>query len=853
MGNMAQTPSPIDANAVDDTARYSPLVVVLVAACAGIVADRFGGIVLAAWWTIAGGALVAWAGFWYCRWRWIGCVLLLVSIAATAAGWHHCWWNLFADDDLGRYAGIESQPVCIEAVARKAPKRLPAPPYNPMRVIPRGDRTRVEVDVVRFRNGTQWQPCSGSATLTVEGHLLGVSQGDRLQVFGSLNPPSPAANPGDFDYAAFCRADRRLSLLRASYPDCVSTTAAAEMSNVGGIVSWARKGSRRLLSKYVDQQQSGLAQAVLLGAREQLDQQQWEAFFETGTVHLLAISGLHVGIVAWMLFLLLRVMRASRGRAALIVATATIFYAILTDARPPAIRATILVLVFCLGSYLGRRLLAFNTLAAAGLIVLAMNPADLFRVGTQLSFLAVAGLAWFAPHWIRAGQGQDPLDRLIAKSRGRMHRKGIVVGRSTLHLLLVGTVIWVLALPLVMARFHIVSPVALGLNMYLWLPMAAALACGFGVLTFGWLAPPLAALFGRCCGWMLACLQWGIDTAREVPGSHFWVPGPDNWWLAGFYGGLALMVAVPSLRPPRRWLLALAAGWIGVGMSVSWMKKEIDRLDCTFLSVGHGCAVVVQLPDGRTILVDAGSQVSPEYCARSVAAFLWSEGITHLDAVVLTHADADHYNALGDLLRQFSVGVVYTSPTMFDRENESAALAELKAVIVRAGVSIETIHRGNRLRAPPGCMIEVLNPPERGFFDDDNANSIVLMLQWHGQRILLTGDLEDAGLQEMLEEEPMPCDVLLVPHHGSRRSIATHPAALGLDGSAVARSLPEWSRPKVAIVSGGRSVDMEVIENAYGAVGAEVLDTARCGAIRTSLSADELEIDWHLDWSKTGP
>ena len=136
----------------------------------------------------------------------------------------------------------------------------------------------------------------------------------------------------------------------------------------------------------------------------------------TGTIHLLVIAGLHLGILAGALFWLLRRTSLPRGWVAGLVAAATVFYMLLVDAGPPVVRATVLVLVACAAVYWGRRPLSFNSLAAAALVVLVINPSHLFHVGAQLSFLSVAGLMWYIPYWTATNREQRTLERLIAEN-----------------------------------------------------------------------------------------------------------------------------------------------------------------------------------------------------------------------------------------------------------------------------------------------------------------------------------------------------------------------------------------------------------------------------------------------------
>ena len=187
-----------------------------------------------------------------------------------------------------------------------------------------------------------------------------------------------------------------------------------------------------------------------------------------------------------------------------------------------------------------------------------------------------------------------------------------------------------------------------------------------------------------------------------------------------------------------------------------------DSLTCTFLSVGHGCAVVIELPDGRTMLYDAGHFGSPENGAETIANFLWSRGITRLDAVVISHNDADHYNAVPDLLVRVPARVVYVSPVMYRRP--SRATDALREFFAQNRIDVREIAGDQRFVTPTNphpVTIDVLHPPQSGVRGNDNANSIVLELAYQGKRVLLTGDLEGDGLARVIELPPRDVDALL--------------------------------------------------------------------------------------------
>jgi competence protein ComEC len=337
--------------------------------------------------------------------------------------------------------------------------------------------------------------------------------------------------------------------------------------------------------------------------------------------------------------------------------------------------------------------------------------------------------------------------------------------------------------------------------------------------------PPLAALFGALCGCSLACLQVVVEWAEGVPAGHVWAPGPGLWWVLGFYAGLlAVMIwGRPIVRP--KWQLAILCGWILLGLAPPLARAATrnDALRCSFIAMGHGESILLEMPGGQNLLYDAGSLGSPEYATRSIADFLWDRGIVRLDGIVLSHADVDHYNAVPGLLERFHVAAVYVSPLMFDRFGSSGPTdgpSELRRAIDAAGVPIREIWAGDRLRIGSGVSIDVLHPPRRGVIASDNANSLVLVVEYADRRILLPGDLESPGLEDLLAEMTYNCDVLLAPHHGSRRSDPPGLAA--------------WCSPEVVVVSGARNAD-PVVRRTYERSGACVYNTGQDGAVEIAL------------------
>ena len=192
-----------------------------------------------------------------------------------------------------------------------------------------------------------------------------------------------------------------------------------------------------------------------------------------------------------------------------------------------------------------------------------------------------------------------------------------------------------------------------------------------------------------------------ISLANELPWSHEWTAGPTCLAVACFYVGVFFLAVFPKTRVSAKWFLLSILTWLVFAWSVpDAIRKARQRhakrnLTITFVDVGHGSSILLELPDGRSMLYDAGSFGSSTFGARNIASVLWNNRIEHVDAIVLSHADVDHFNAVPQLCEKFSVGVVYMSPVM--REDDFPTIRRLIEVLEEHNVRIATLAQGDRL------------------------------------------------------------------------------------------------------------------------------------------------------------
>jgi competence protein ComEC len=806
----------------------APLVPVVLAASAGVAVDRYAGLPVGLCLLAAAVGLAAWAiALFGCR-SGLATVYLWLTVAALAGGYHHARREWYAADDIGNLATAEPSPARLRGVLEEEPALHHEPP-SPLEVRPPGDASVAVLAVTHVQSGDDWLPASGRARLVVPGALSGLHVGDEVDVVGRLSAPAPPANPGEPDRAAHL-LDQRIRAVLVVHRTAGGVVRLAE----GWPRSWRgwlgvlRGRFRRTLEEAIpEKQEQGLAVALLLGDGTALPEAEWAKYKRTGVVHVLVVSGQQLTVLGWFLWFVLRRLGLRARTGAVVVAAVLLAYALLVGGAPPALRAAVMAAAVCGAMLLRRPVRWANVLSLAWLAVGVLNPADWASAGCQLSFLCVALIAWRARR--RAQAVQDPLERLLEESRPAWQRYALALGRWVWEPYALGLVIWLAATPLVATRYNAVSPIAVPIMPPLVLLAAAALVAGFLLLLVAPVCWPLALALGRLTGWALALSDGIVSWADRLPGGHWPVGTSPDWWLWLFYLVLFGALMLESLRRHRHWFALAGLAWLCVGLVGGAAPRSSDELRCTFLAVGHGGCTVIETPDGRTLLYDAGAMAGPGVTERHVAPFLRYRGIQRVDELFLSHAHLDHYSGVESLLEQFPVGQVTLTPTF--REEKVPGVGVTLAALERHGVPVRTVTAGDRLSA--GAVdIEVLHPPREKVGDNEDERSLVLLVSYAGRSLLLTGDLREQGQGRLLAEPPVRVDVLQAPHHGSR--------------TANTERLAGWARPRVVVSCQAPPLTVADVEKPYRDVGGRFLPTWIHGAVAVHVHETGVVVETYL-------
>jgi len=544
-----------------------------------------------------------------------------------------------------------------------------------------------------------------------------------------------------------------------------------------------RRVCRKILGRGLEDypEQRGVLQALLLGYRGDLPRALRKDFAATGTVHIFAISGAHVGMMLLLFAGLLRALRVPVTRWFLFLTPLLLVYTLTTGAATSAIRASVMASLMLGATFLKRRPDAISALAVAAIAILVVSPAQLGDLGFLLSFTAVGGLLAVQPVMeagVRRLAHRDvwllPGEEMPSESRWKMGALGGIRYAS------VSVSAWVSTLPLTAFFFNLFSPVALAMNLVVIPVVFVILLAGVMSLfcaPFGGLSEVFNHAARVLASGLSGCIQW----AATIPYGHRFIRTPPAGGVMAWYillAGAAVMA--------RRIRGALWAGLAALAvLGVAWGVWNTTRCQVSVLNVGEGNAVLVQARSAR-MLLDTG----PEFRAENTLRQLRREGVNRLEVLALTHSDAKHMGAARWLMRALPIDELWLPSVFWPSPLMKQTVLEAEEM----GVPIRRVEAGDQGAWPGNLVWEVLWPPAALKISRGDEGSLVMRVARFGVSILLAGDAGKAQEEAMQESgASLAASILLLGQHG--------------DSGATSEGWLDAVRPQEALVSAGAHVE----------------------------------------------
>lgn len=500
-----------------------------------------------------------------------------------------------------------------------------------------------------------------------------------------------------------------------------------------------------------------LAKALLLGYKEDLHPDTTTYFSRSGLSHIMAVSGLHVGFVVapfWLLIPFLWNIRYGKWIGLIGLTLLLLFYAGITGFSPSVTRASMMAWFLTYGRLFHRVRNSINLTAVAAILILIAKPSQLFTVGFQLSFSAVFVILFVMPR----------VTVLIPSK----YRFGMIGG--VLSIVLVSIVVQAGLFPILtyyFGEFSIIGPVANTLVLpFMSVIVPAGLIVSLLPVSDGSIIQSGSSIIGFG-------LEW-IELVASTLGSNENTYTSVNHIPASLFGCWLFCVAfiATAHKPEIRW--KMLAGLL-LFMNAVFIESFVHRhsntgiLKVTVLDVGQGDAIHIKTPQNRHILIDSGRWTPGSNSGeRTIVPYLKEQGINSLDAVILSHAHADHIGGMISVIESMNIKAVYKSSDMYD----SILFKTLQRTLTQKKISVHHPVKGEIIKLDPTIRIFVLGPSSKNIYSNPNNNSVAIKLVYNDTSFLFTGDAEEEQERELLNRygEFLKSDVYKVAHHVSNTS-----------------------------------------------------------------------------------
>ena len=600
--------------------------------------------------------------------------------------------------------------------------------------------------------------------------ITGYSYGDRIKTMGRIREPMGRRNPGAFDYAEYLANHGVYAVMSQYSAEKIAVSGKGEGNPVmRKIIIPLRQYIRGTVDRYVGPD-GYLVIGILLGEKRDMPEEVLDDFRTTGLMHLLAVSGLNVGMLMLIFYQLFAALFVPHRMKIFLTLAVVWLYAAVTDLSPSVVRAAIMGSVILIGWALERKSFIQNSLAFSALLILVFRPLYLYDLGFILSYSATLSIIYVYPKWKKA---------LPWSPRN-------VIAKSAVDSLLVSLAAMAGTIPIIAFSFNNFAPVSLIANLVAVPLSFVLLALGLLLAVFGPIHF-LAAAYGTSAHYVTLLLNKSVALFAKVPFGYLIVGSPEGSQILFYFVILICVAELKDKRWARKGLvfaLVLAACFYNVRALI--VEKPLATV--TFLDVGQGDCAVVELPGNETFLIDGGPKDRfVDSGARVVHPYLKYRGIRQLEGIFLSHADEDHIGGLFWIMEKVRIKRSFDSGLSGGRPDYQKFLQLMSEKSIPHSILIA----GERVRVTDKVAFDVLHPSGDTAGLSVNGNSMVLRMTAGKFSVLFTGDADSLGEERIIRQiDSLRVDVIKVGHHGAETSSST--------------AFLQKALPAVAVISVGR-------------------------------------------------
>jgi competence protein ComEC len=588
--------------------------------------------------------------------------------------------------------------------------------------------------------------------------LYNLEYGTKVLISGQPVQPGTARNPGEFDLRRYLHINGIYARIFLENTTEISIEGEKGSWFLASVVYPLRKSISIRLDQFIGGEESKFLKGILIGDRSEIPYEVKDAFVNSGVMHILAVSGLHVGMIILIVFALLTTFRLPEQVRIIVTCSILIFYVFLTGQSPSVVRATVMGIIVLCSMLVERKIDVYNSLALAAIVLLFFDAKQLFQPGFQLSFTAVISIVSLYPK-IFSIQNILP-----EKTRGNNAVK-FVIGLVAVSIsAAIGT------LPFTSYYFGKISIIGLVANLLIVPLTGIVLFLGITTTGFSFISEWFASMYAETTKLTAGILLQSVSIFGNWKYSFIY----SNFTLWSgflFYFIVAFVFTLQRTTIRKRIIIFVLIG-ANIFLFNSIFLKDAPKLKVTFLDVGQGDAIFLEFPDGKNMLVDSGPKTFfRDAGERFIAPFLRREGIEKLDFIVNSHPDHDHLGGIPFLMRNFRIGEItdaglLDSTKIFHDYRNLIDSLRLSYKIVKRGELFGGFNDGRIYILNPGTSYDSVSPSNL------NDQSVVMKIVYDKTSLLLTGDAQSESENMMISryKNYLHSDIIKCAHHGSMTS-----------------------------------------------------------------------------------
>jgi competence protein ComEC len=622
-----------------------------------------------------------------------------------------------------------------------------------------------------------WAEVKGNIRVQIDEPVMDLKAGDYVQIYCRLDRFKGPTNPGQFDIAKHLARKNIFVVASVQSRDGIELL---KFSSAGTFIKMKRRlqeiaGQALRGDLDIEGQNYALLQALVLGYRTEIDSDTYRAFQKTGLLHFLCLSGMNFVILFWIIWWLCKTAGLMKRAGAAICLAAMGLFLLVVPPQPPAFRAAIMCSVFCVSFFFRRKSNPFNTLSLAAVILLLIRPTYLFEPDWQLSFASVLGILLLAEpisRFIYEKEAALLEDHLTGKPRPYFHFISQIAS-PVIAVFSVSLAAWLASSGILLYHFYTINYLTSIWTVIVSPLIGAISVVGYVKIVLGLFFPSAAAMLDMVIKPLSDLLIWLVKLFADLNISDILIGKMSLAVIILYYAFLLFAFFVHFRRPFVRKLICAAVALVIIVSlgAAKWQRTYRDNLVFTCLDVGHGQAILAQLPGRTNILFDAGSLQRTDVGRKIIAPFLDYSGISKIDAIIISHNDIDHINGIPEVVEHCKVGRIYANNAFFGEIDQWGSTKFLGGYLTEKGLKIEQLEGGLNLNGP--ADIKMLWPGKQASMEQlsDNDRSSVSLIEFCGARVLLCSDIERFAQAQLLAIIPdLKADVIVVPHHGSTRT-----------------------------------------------------------------------------------